>query len=312
MHRPEDTGSRRRRRGEPDEPIELPPEDGLDGEGPDEEPLYVFTCEQAREVDRLCAKEFGIPSIILMENAALGVASVAREVLEDGAPSAVLVFAGPGSNGGDGLAAARHLANDGARVAVVLAVPPQAYKSDARTNLVIAEKMRIPLESAEPDPDAAITRALKHIGEPDLIIDALLGTGINRPAEGVIARLIERINGFKERAAVLSVDAPSGLDAETGQPVCHRNGNPGPVVKADVTVALLGVKPGYLTLAAQQFVGDCLVAGIGAPRSLIERLGSPVNEGGVVGAEEEAGPEVHPARPDDDDDNPRPARRRRR
>jgi NAD(P)H-hydrate epimerase len=240
----------------------------------DDEPLYVFTRAQAREVDRRCVEDYAIPSIVLMENAALGIATVVRDLVAGVAEPAVLVLAGPGNNGGDGLATARHLANDGYRIAIVLAAPADKYRGDALTNLEIARRMGLPLFAAEPSVPAALDQARKVLGEPDLVLDGLLGTGIDRPPSGVIAQLIEAANAFRDRKVrLLAVDVPSGLDADTGEPVRDPSGVAGPVIRADVTVALLGVKPGYLTLAAQPFVGDCLVAGIGAPRDLIERIG---------------------------------------
>jgi NAD(P)H-hydrate epimerase len=109
---------------------------------------------------------------------------------------------------------------------------------------------------------------------------------------GVMAELIQIINAYRaEHVPILSVDVPSGLDADTGIPAGTE------AVRADVTVALLGLKPGYLTLAAQQFLGDCLVAGIGAPRRLIERIGRPMGgtpevgglDAGLDGGEGETG-----------------------
>ncbi len=304
MHGPEDngpSGGRRAgksggppsRRRHPAESATAANPPGGAGEVP-EDPLFIFTRAQSREVDRLCATEFRIPSIILMENAALGIASVARERYGErpaggdapGRPPRILVFCGPGNNGGDGLAAARHLANDGSPVTVVLSTTPHNFKGDAATNLAIAQCMGILLLNADqPDGGAAATveQALTS-GKPDLVIDALLGTGLDRPPRGVMADLIGRINELRTAGVpVLAVDVPSGMNADTGLPVAAGDGPPGPVVRASVTVSLLGLKPGYLTLAAQEFLGDCLVAPIGAPRALLGRLGRPfvpATEGG--------------------------------
>jgi hydroxyethylthiazole kinase-like uncharacterized protein yjeF len=288
MHRSEDTGPGRREhagRSRRTRNAGSGVEPSSASEAPGDGPLYVFTREQAREVDRRCVEEFGIPSIVLMENAALGVVTVCRDLLAKVAEPSVLVMVGPGNNGGDGLATARHLANDGCRVAVVLAASPDRYRGDALTNLQIAQRMRIPLFMAEPSAARAFEQAGALTGTPDLLLDALLGTGIDRPPTGTIADLIDQTNILHDRGVrVVAVDVPSGLDADRGCPfprlpgspvVLHSSGD-GPVVRADITVALLGVKPGYPTLAAQPFVGECLVAGIGAPRSLLEELGRPL------------------------------------
>jgi NAD(P)H-hydrate epimerase len=277
MHRPEDTG-RRHRRGDREETRRSPRRDLGRALPPpeDDEPMYIFTAAQSRELDRLCVSEFAIPSIVLMENAALGIASVARDQIKGVEDPCVLIFCGPGNNGGDGLATARHLANDGTAVSIVISARPEKYSGDAKTNLEIAARMGIPIVCAEPLAREAARKARAELGDPDLVIDALLGTGIDRPASGIVGELIQTINAYRaEGVPILSVDVPSGLDADAGGPA---GGPEGQVVTADVTVALLGLKPGYLTLAAQPFLGDCLVAGIGAPRALIERLGRPLDD----------------------------------
>lgn len=289
MHRPEDTGRRHGKgggSGDRDEGRRLPRRDraGVGGvpasrsesdlaesDIAGEEPMYVFTAAEARELDRRCASEFGLPSIVLMENAALGIASVARDQIEGVSDPCVLVFCGPGNNGGDGLATARHLANDGVAVSIVISHPGERYSGDAMINLEIAGKMGIPIACAEPSARDAVAAARAELGDPDLVIDALLGTGLDRAPEGVMAELIDQVNALKaEGITILSVDVPSGLDADRGQPAGRD------AVRADITVALLGLKPGYMTLAAQAFLGDCLLAGIGAPRTLIERIGRPM------------------------------------
>lgn len=288
MHRPEDTGRRHRRGGGGVGPGGGAGSAGSDrdevrhsasrrgrGEPPQdhdgEEPLYVFTTAQSREVDRLCAEEFGIPSIVLMENAALGIASVTRDQLEGIEDPCVLIFCGPGNNGGDGLAAARHLANEGVAVSIVLSQDPERYSGDARTNLEIARRMGLPLFVATQSASEADCKARAELGDPDLILDAIFGTGLDRPPTGPAAELIRIINAYGEDGVpVLSVDVPSGLNADGGQPAGAE------AVRADVTVALLGLKTGFLTRAAQPYLGECLVAGIGAPRRLIERVGKPM------------------------------------
>lgn len=279
MHRPEDTGRRHRRGGGGgngrDSARRSPRRDlpARDADDSPVDPLYVFTPAQSREVDRLCVEEFGIPSILLMENAALGIASVARDLLAGVEDPCILVFCGPGNNGGDGFAAARHLANDGSAVSIVTSASSERYTGDARVNLDVARRMGIPIHATGGSPREAARLARADLGDPDLVIDALLGTGLDRPAAGEMGELIKLVNAYRaEQVPILAVDVPSGLDAATGSPFVG-----GEAVRADVTVALLGLKTGYLTLAAQPFLGDCLVAGIGAPRALIERLGRPMD-----------------------------------
>lgn len=289
MHGPEDTGRRRRRphsgrngHSSKDKAARppKPPEPEPEPEQPQpagEDLLHIFTTEQAREVDRLCSEQYGIPTILLMENAALGITGVVRQALAEIPAPSVLIVCGPGNNGGDGLAVARHLFNDGTPVSVILSAEPDSYKGDAAVNVQIVRKLGIPITIHKGSAEATLKHALAPLpGDADLVIDALLGTGIDRPPVGRMAELIELVNSFHDRqAAVLAVDIPSGLNADTAEPFLTRAGEPGPVVRANLTVSLLGLKPGFIKLEAQEFLGDCVVAGIGAPPELIARLGEP-------------------------------------
>ena len=251
------------------------------------EGVLVFSRKQIREVDRLATEEFGIPSILLMENAARGVTGVILEGLQGLENPSALIVCGPGNNGGDGLAVARHLANRNVRVAIVLAAAPKAFKGDALTNLTIAQKMDLPIFEAGNvggSADAAMAAADALLGEPVLVIDALLGTGLDRPATGVMAELITQMNVIRTRGSTLvSIDVPSGLDCDTGEPGTDASGA-GPVIEADLTVALEGVKAGFLTATAQKHVGELVVVDIGAPRELVSRIGRPLTMGGASAA----------------------------
>jgi len=243
-------------------------------EGPDPDPTrdpfpleraYVLTREAVREVDRRAVEELGVPSIVLMENAALALADAAIGVLCETGGRRALVVCGPGSNGGDGLAVARHLHNAGADVRVALAGRAGAYRGDASINLEIVERMGLAIADASEG-------SLADAGDPrpDLVVDALFGTGLTRPLEGAMAALVGQINDLRARGAlVLAVDLPSGLDADRGEVL-------GAVVRADLTVTLAGVKPGLLRLEAQEVVGELIVGDIGCPRELIEELGDPI------------------------------------
>lgn len=229
--------------------------------------LRVFTVEAIREVDRLAASEFGLSGAVLMENAARSVSAEAQRMLEArGSGRRVLIFCGPGNNGGDGLAAARHLHNAGAAVTVALAFEAERARlsDEAAMNLRCVERMGIErVEVAEAVEAAAF--ASTNRPRPDLIIDALLGTGSRSAPRPPIDALIEWINASS--APVLSVDVPSGLDAQSG-------GASGACVRADVTVALVGAKSGFLEAQAIPFVGEIVIGDIGCPRELAERLGT--------------------------------------
>jgi hydroxyethylthiazole kinase-like uncharacterized protein yjeF len=240
--------------------------------------MKAVTGAQMREIDRRAQAEYGIPSLLLMESAALRVVEAAEEVLRAAGGRRVAVVAGKGNNGGDGLAAARHLSGRGWQVEVWLVCDPEAVQGDARTNLEIVRRLGISLH-------AAGSGQLPDEFDADLIIDALLGTGVRGAAAGLTATAIEAIN--RSGAPVLAVDLPSGLDADTGAV-------PGPCVKADRTVTFALPKRGLLVYPGRGQAGEIVVADIGIPRSLLEDPALPTH---AITAALVAG--ILPARPPD-------------
>jgi len=221
------------------------------------------TREQIRELDRRAIEDYGMPGVILMENAGRGAADVACEMLGNPAKKRALIFCGKGNNGGDGFVIARHLYNRGARVDVVLAcIPEQVHpESDAGTNLVIARKMRLPLHVA--DTGSAQLEAAGMSKQADLIIDALLGTGLSGEVREPYRSLIRLINAADK--PVLSVDLPSGLDANTGRVLRA-------TVRADRTATFVLPKQGFALDEGPSHVGKVTVIDIGVPLDLIEEI----------------------------------------
>jgi hydroxyethylthiazole kinase-like uncharacterized protein yjeF len=232
-------------------------------------PERVFTREKIRELDRRAIHEYGIPGIVLMENASRGITGHAMKLLNwPNKPdeNRVLIICGGGNNGGDGLASARHLQIGGLKPTVVLCVPMTSYKGDALINLNICRKMGVPIVDGGQECGAALTQ----VGSTDLVIDALLGTGLTEDVRAPCDAAIEWMNK-KNDAPVLSVDIPSGMDCDTGEPL-------GMCVKADVTVTLVGIKKGLLLPGARRTAGDIRLVGIGVPRRLIEELGTRISD----------------------------------
>lgn len=223
----------------------------------------VFVLDRAAvgAVDRTAIDEYGIPGIVLMENAARGLADVARQLL--GAPADArppLIACGGGNNGGDGYALARHLHNSGyAPTLATLSAPRPG--SDAALNADICRRMGI--ARVELDEQTCV----EHDG---LVVDALLGTGLDRAVTGHVAVIIDAIN--RSARPVLAVDVPSGLDCDTGRPL-------GTSIRAVATVTFVGLKPGFLELDAQPFLGEVTVVDIGAPIELLRRYGRPIRPG---------------------------------
>jgi len=221
-----------------------------------------FTADGARMVDRLAIERYGLPSIVLMENAAIALREAALELSARHSLKQAIILAGPGNNGGDGFALARHLHNAGLRVRVLHTAPRDASRGDAAVNLRVLEAMRIPLDPL--DSIGALRPVLEASDRPMLLVDALLGTGTTRPVTGLFADVIEALNA-RGGHFVLSVDIPSGMDADRG-PVL------GPCVRADMTVTFVGRKVGMAAPGSADRLGRVVVGDIGVPRELAESL----------------------------------------
>jgi len=220
---------------------------------------HALTREQVRELDRTAIEDFGIPGVVLMENAGRIAADEAERMLSH---PLISIFAGKGNNGGDGFVIARHLHNRGAAVVVnFLGVVEQAMQgaSDAAINLHIIRKMGIPVrELTSPD---AVRESLEDASHAGLIIDALFGTGLNGPLCGLALNIVDGINALG--VPVLAVDIPTGLDANTGEVL-------GASVRADKTVTFVAAKRGFFSGKGPELTGQVVVAEISIPRELIE------------------------------------------
>lgn len=213
----------------------------------------MLTRRQARLVDRICAEAYGIPGIVLMENAARALADAALQMLVQLKGRRVLIVCGGGNNGGDGYALARHLHNSGCLVTLAAAKPIEQLEGDAATNARIARRMNLPIEPATPQ--------LLGSAPADLIVDALLGTGLDKAPNQAVAALIRAMNHRPE--PILAVDVPSGLDCDTGRP----RGAAEDCVRAERTVTFVAEKVGFPN--AREYTGEVIVGDIGAPPEAI-------------------------------------------
>jgi NAD(P)H-hydrate epimerase len=221
--------------------------------------MLRLTREQVREIDRRAIEDHHIPGIVLMENAARAVVDVAMEMLDD--PQGVVsIVCGGGNNGGDGLAVARHLSNRRVPLNVCMLVEPATLKGDARTNYSINLAMQTVNMWGYFTPMPGLLAPGSRVR---LIIDAIFGTGLTRPPEGLFATAINQINDL--RIPVLAVDVPSGLDCDTGEPL-------GACIRAMRTVTFVAEKAGFANPASRQFTGEVTVGDIGCPRELIEEV----------------------------------------
>jgi hydroxyethylthiazole kinase-like uncharacterized protein yjeF len=242
----------------------------------------VLSAEQIREIDRLTVENYHTSSLLLMEAASGACMNAIRARLEDDLPNKKsLILCGKGNNGGDGAALARALARAGMHCSVVLFGKVSDTSGDARTNFESVSRLAS-FEAGSPESPAPLTfiecesvNDWEQIAKPrrayDVIVDALFGTGLTRPLEGVFLKVIEHLSMLREardradgvRPLVLSIDIPSGLNADKAKPI-------GPAVKADVTVTFTAAKLANVLPPASEFGGELIVAGIGSPSSLIE------------------------------------------
>ncbi|MEZ5992439.1 MAG: NAD(P)H-hydrate epimerase [Planctomycetota bacterium] len=257
----------------------------------------TLTREQVRELDRRAIEDYGIPSIVLMENAARACVDEAERILRiDGvsramaklrqpgskddiprnvdelerwkeklhrASAPVIVLCGPGNNGGDGFAIARTLINRGHPVTTFYIGELSALEktcADVKTNCRLLR--RLDAEITELATSAQIKDARGEFSQAPLIIDAVFGTGLTRTIEDPYRAVIEHANDAE--CSKLAVDIPSGLDANTGDVL-------GVCFKAESTVTFIAEKTGFHEAAGPAFCGQVTVAEIGIPRAFIEQ-----------------------------------------
>lgn len=228
--------------------------------------MKVLTAAEMRVVDRLTAERLGIPSLELMENAGGRVAEFLEAQFPDLPKRRVVILCGKGNNGGDGLVVARLLKQQGAHPAVYLFAQPEAVRGDAAANLKRWRENSGELHVVTQASDWEAARASAATAE--IIVDALLGTGLSGPVEGLLARVIDDVNNRPRGVQVVAIDTPSGLpsDAVTAS-------NPdGPVIAADYTVTFTAPKAGQLLSRDSARVGKLVVRGIGTPPQLLEEV----------------------------------------
>lgn len=227
--------------------------------------MKVLTAAEMREVDRLTAERCGVPALTLMENAGTRVAEFLAERYPDIARHRILVLCGKGNNGGDGLVVARLLRERGAKPLVVLFARPEEVRGDAAENLKRYQKHASNFHIV---PSLAEWQGFRsEIDSASIIVDALLGTGLRGPAEGLLAQVIEDVNRRKMKAEVMAVDIPSGLSSDSGEV-------PGPAIHADATITFTAPKIGQLLSPASDYVGQLRVVRIGSPWKLIDESSS--------------------------------------
>jgi NAD(P)H-hydrate epimerase len=218
----------------------------------------VLTRDQVRDVDRRAWEDYGLSTLVLMENAGRGAAEF---LVRQQVRGPVVICAGKGNNGGDGFVIARWLDALGLPVRVLLFAEPGELSGDAAANYRVLE--RAGLAGLVFGAGASRQTIAQELSHAEVIVDALLGTGTRGTVREPYLAAIEAINASARR--VLAVDLPSGMDCDTGAPL-------GACVRATWTMTFVARKVGFDAPQAAQFTGEVHVAPIGVPRKLIGQM----------------------------------------
>jgi ADP-dependent NAD(P)H-hydrate dehydratase / NAD(P)H-hydrate epimerase len=225
--------------------------------------MKILTASQMREVDLLTTQRYGVPSLLLMENAGSGVVREMERHFGSLKGERIAVFCGKGNNGGDGFVVARHLIMGGYQPQVVLFALPEELKGDAQVNFEILRNMGIPIQTVleQEFPGEKLEQFFKAL-QATLVIDGLLGTGIRLPVSGFLARVIQQLQSFPR---IVAIDIPSGLEGdslsfETKEVVAPT---------ADLTVTFTAPKPSHIFSPAADHSKRWVVIPIGTPEELL-------------------------------------------
>ncbi len=236
--------------------------------------MRLATAQQMRNLDAAACNDFGIAGSVLMENA--GRATVEAIVRRWGEPTGrgFGILIGPGNNGGDGLVIARLLHERGGHPTVYLLVAPDKVKGDAAINLARVRQLPIPVLPVVDE--EALVSAIAGLAAHFLLVDALFGTGLQRPVAGLFLAMIEAVNHCGR--PVVAVDLPSGLNSDTGLVL-------GECVRADLTVTLGLAKPGLFLSPGRELAGAFEIVDIGIPAAAQDRFGPYLEalEAGTMG-----------------------------
>lgn len=223
--------------------------------GDNTDAFEVMTRQQVRDFDAWAIEQMKIPGVVLMENAARNCVQVVLEQFSQATQEGVCIFCGAGNNGGDGFVMARQLFNQGVGVRVALCADPDKIKGDAKINYDICQAMNLPLQILDIESDGLCKAVEDVIARSGLLVDAVLGTGLQGELKGEMALLISSLNAHN--LPIVAVDIPSGLECDTGLPL--------PVsIEAMATVSFVALKKGFVDNPdSRKATGRVFVADIG-------------------------------------------------
>ena len=220
--------------------------------------MKLARASEMQAIDKCAIDDFGIPGIVLMENAGKKTADLSICYFGNPLGKKVVVFAGPGNNGGDGFVVARHLHEAGAYVKVFLLVDPDKIKGDALINFRIVKRMKIPFQLISSPGDIQKINTSSCF----LMVDALFGTGLKRQVADHFAACVDLMNS--SQCPVVAVDIASGIDSDSGFIL-------GCAVQADLTVTYGLAKPGQFIFPGRELTGKLEVVDIGFPSIVVEK-----------------------------------------
>jgi ADP-dependent NAD(P)H-hydrate dehydratase / NAD(P)H-hydrate epimerase len=223
--------------------------------------MKILTATQMTEVDRLTTERYLIPSILLMENAGRSVADELEKACPGLQNKNVVILCGRGNNGGDGFVAARYLSLRNVKPSILFFSDPAKLRGDALTNYEIAQAMGLQIRVLSTLNEAK--SYLRKFPTPDIVVDALFGTGLSKPIGQDFRPMIDWINKSYSNAFIAAVDIPSGLFADSPS-------IPGPAVKAHLTVTFSALKLAQVVPPASDFAGKVVLVPIGSPHALFE------------------------------------------
>lgn len=234
--------------------------------------VILPNASQMRAIDQCAINHFGIPGIVLMENAGLGTVLKIEQSYGPLRDACIPIFVGPGNNGGDGLVIARHLLQRKALPQLVFLIEPGQLKGDSATNLAIVEKLNLPTFICN-NPDSVsgaidfLYDAESRFGSSKMFIDAIFGTGLCRTIEGHYRDIIDHINTRSRTGniSIVAVDTPSGLDSDTGHTL-------GICIEAGMTATYGYAKIGQMTANSSRYTGELHIIDIGIPEEVAKHV----------------------------------------
>src|ERR1700756_42551 len=211
--------------------------------------MKILTAEQIREIDRLSTLQYGIPSILLMENAGMRVVEALQDRFENLEDLTIAILCGKGNNGGDGFVVARQLIQKDCFPFVFLLAREEDVRGDAKTNLNILKALGYPPTVVLTEHDWNEEKL--ELLDADIVIDAILGTGARKPIQGLYKTVIDSVADDFPSATIVAVDVPS------------------PGLHADITVTFSALKPSLVLYPDCEEAGDVILAEIGNPAELV-------------------------------------------